>query len=74
MKYFEHPLVRQFTHEQVRPRFNRVYYRKPASSRDESAEGYIICTGFKGCRDIRTWQKPRPLPERYLSVADDTLE
>ena len=62
MKYFEHPLLQEFRKKELVPRFNGVYYYKPEASRDESAEGYWICTGYKG--DARRPYKSRPRPSQ----------
>ncbi|PCH34675.1 23S ribosomal RNA methyltransferase [Wolfiporia cocos MD-104 SS10] len=47
IKYFEHPLLAKFRHEELKPYFNFVFNSKPDASRAESAEGYWICMGFK---------------------------
>ena len=48
LKHFAHPLLTQFRKENLEPHFHRVEYCKPDASRQDSAEGYWLCKGWKG--------------------------
>ncbi|KAI0357073.1 23S ribosomal RNA methyltransferase [Trametes cingulata] len=48
LKHFAHPSADRFRKECLDPHFQLVTYRKPPSSRSESAEAYWVCLGFKG--------------------------
>ncbi|CCM01860.1 uncharacterized protein FIBRA_03931 [Fibroporia radiculosa] len=48
LKYFDHPLLAKFRHEELKPYFKGVFNSKPPASRTDSSEGYWICMGFKG--------------------------
>ncbi|KAI0667381.1 ribosomal RNA methyltransferase FtsJ domain-containing protein [Trametes maxima] len=48
LKHFAHPRANSFRKEFLDPHFNLVKYVKPPSSRQESAEAYWICLGYKG--------------------------
>jgi len=56
LKYFEHPLMAKFRHEELKPWFRGVYNSKPDASRAESSEGYWICMGFR--------DSPLPKPQK----------
>ncbi|KAI0919876.1 hypothetical protein AcV5_001827 [Taiwanofungus camphoratus] len=48
LKHFEHPLMKKFRDEKLKPYFNLVFNSKPDASRAESSEGYWLCMGYKG--------------------------
>ncbi|KAH7922303.1 23S ribosomal RNA methyltransferase [Leucogyrophana mollusca] len=57
LKHFAHPLLQEFRKKVLEPNFNVVYYIKPESSRAASAEGYWLCRGWKGEKDLKTWTR-----------------
>lgn len=48
IKYFAHPLLEEFSRENLRPSFRKVHLVKPPASRSDSRETYFLCMGFKG--------------------------
>ncbi|KAL1717725.1 FtsJ-like methyltransferase-domain-containing protein [Schizophyllum commune] len=48
IKYFAHPLLEEFSRENLQPNFRKVHLVKPPASRSDSRETYFLCMGFKG--------------------------
>uniref|UniRef100_D8QLT1 rRNA methyltransferase 2, mitochondrial n=1 Tax=Schizophyllum commune (strain H4-8 / FGSC 9210) TaxID=578458 RepID=D8QLT1_SCHCM len=48
IKYFAHPLLEDFSRENLQPNFRKVHLVKPPASRSDSRETYFLCMGFKG--------------------------
>ncbi|KAL1757681.1 ribosomal RNA methyltransferase FtsJ domain-containing protein [Schizophyllum commune] len=55
IKYFAHPLLEEFSRENLQPNFRKVHLVKPPASRSDSRETYFLCMGFKG------GDEPRPV-------------
>ncbi|KAH7912104.1 ribosomal RNA methyltransferase FtsJ domain-containing protein [Hygrophoropsis aurantiaca] len=65
LKHFAHPLLQEFRRRILVPNFHVVYYIKPDSSRSESAEGYWLCRGWTGKKQVQRYASETPHEDEF---------